>query len=344
MTNPKKILIGIALIVALLVLVGISAFSLFKGATPETSDTTTTDAVLVGGTVQDSDNVTPDTSDTSDTPLDTSEETPDTSDAPISTEPPVTEAPYTTLPVMSSEMYTGSLIVVGKDSPYSYHAASMYTPAELDRLSKNELSELGWVSLYTNKSSLYLLRSRLIYLKSDAYTAFHQMMTDYVAKSGNRDVQVRFGYHLVNATPDITSLSDERATGLLVEINVYTDEGSFSIDHASKRAAYYEWFAANCYKYGFIMTGESGLFRYVGVPHAEYMTKKHLDLQEYVSLVAGYGFDSPLSFIDASGILWQVYTVPASNGAMTEIKLPKDAVYSISGNNKNGFIVLTRAK
>lgn len=339
MDKTKKILIGVALVVALLVLIALSAVSLFRSDPPQTADTTT-DAIAVNGTLDDT--TAADTTD--EPPVTTSEEIPTTTVPETTEAPPVTEAPYETVSVASGEMYTGSLIVVNRDNPYCYRAASMYTPAELDRLSKTELSELGWVSLYGNKSNLYLLRSRLIYLKSEAYQGFFQMMSDYVAKSGNRDVQVRFGYHLVNSTPDITSLSDERATGLLIELNVYTDEGTFSIDHVSKRSAYYEWFAANCYKYGFIMTGESGLFRYVGAPHAEYMTKKHLDLEEYVSLVAGYGYETPMSFVDGGGVLWQVYTVPASSGSLTEIKLPKDSVYTISGNNKTGFIVLTRAK
>lgn len=340
MNKTKKILIGAALIVVLIALVAVSSFSLlYSDSIPVDTTEDTTDALAVNGTVDSSTPVTT----TDDTPT-SSEEIEQTTVPVTTTEPPVTEAPHTVVSVATSEMYTGSLVVVNREHPYSYRASSMYTPTELDRLSQSELSELGYVSLYGNKSSLYLLRSRLIFIRTEAYQGFLQMMTDYVAKSGNRDVQVRFGYHLVNGTPDITSLSDERATGLLVELNVYTDEGTFSIDHVSKRAAYYDWFAAHSYQYGFIMTGESGLFRYVGTPHAEYMYKKHLDLAAYVELVSGYGFDAPLSFVDNAGMLWQVYTVPASSGSLTEIKLPKDAVYTISGNNKNGFIVLTRGK
>lgn len=340
MNKTKKILIGAALVVVLIVLVGLSACSLlYRDTAPTTSAETTTDALAVNGTVSSSTDVT--TNDSA--PLSSVEPTV-TSTPVTSAEPVVTEAPHTTVSVATSEMYTGSLVVVNRENPYAYRASSMYTPTELDRLSQSELAELGFVSLYGNKSSLYLLRSRLIFLRTEAYQGFLQMMTDYVAKSGNRDVQVRFGYQLVNGTADVTSLSDERATGLLIELNVYTEEGTFSIDHVSKRAAYYEWFAANCCKYGFVMTGESGLFRYVGTPHAEYMVKKRLDLASYVELVSGYSFETPLSFVDGAGVLWQVYTVPASSGSLTEIKLPKDAVYSISGNNKNGFIVLTRGK
>lgn len=259
--------------------------------------------------------------------------------------PPEPEKPsYLTVSLASTDIYTGSLIEVSAQSPYSYKVASLYTPTELDRLSSSELSELGWSSLYTNKSGNYLLRSRLIYLRSEAFTAFNLMMESFVAKTGNRDVQVRYGYQLVNATTDAASLSDERVSGFVVEINVYTDEGSFSIDHLSKKNAYYDWFDANCAKYGFIMSGESGYFRYVGTPHAEYMQKNRLSLSAYLALLKQYSFEKPLAVADSSGTLWNIYYTPVSKGALTEVKIKDNAVYVISGNNRDGFVVASRDK
>lgn len=259
--------------------------------------------------------------------------------------PPEPEKPsYLTVSLASTDIYTGSLIEVSAQSPYSYKVASLYTPTELDRLSSSELSELGWSSLYTNKSGNYLLRSRLIYLRSEAFTAFNLMMESFVAKTGNRDVQVRYGYQLVNATTDAASLSDERVSGFVVEINVYTDEGSFSIDHLSKKNAYYDWFDANCAKYGFIMSGESGYFRYVGTPHAEYMQKNRLSLSAYLALLKQYSFEKPLAVADSSGTLWNLYYTPVSKGASTEVKIKDNAVYVISGNNRDGFVVASRDK
>lgn len=284
-------------------------------------------------------------------PQSTAPESTETSQVPESSTPATTALPpepekpsYVTVSLSSTDMYTGSLIEVNSQCPYSYKVASLYTPTELDKLSFSELSELGWSSLYTNKSGLYLLRSRLIYLKTEAYTAFNLMMTNFVAKTGNRDVQVRYGYQLVNASTDATSLSDERVSGLVVEINVYTEEGSFSIDHISKKSAYYDWFDANCAKYGFVMSGESGYFRYVGTPHAEYMQKNRLSLSAYLKLLKSYSFEEPLAVSDSSGQLWNLYYTPASQGALTEIKVKDNSVYVISGNNRDGFVVAARDK
>lgn len=56
----------------------------------------------------------------------------------------------------------------------------------------------------------------------------------------------------------------------------------------------YKWFAENGYKYGYVVrfpedkTQQTGLdyrpwhFRYVGIPHAYYMTQNNLCLEEYV--------------------------------------------------------------
>ena len=328
----KKLWIGCMLILLFMLTVSASACSRIEGT--GTSVDSTSEALPVNGTIDSRDTTAVTTAVVTTLPVTTSVK---------ETNPPMTEArPYTTIAIASGEMYTGSLIVVDKEHPFCYRVASMYTPQELDKLSEGELAELGWVSLYQNKTGNYLLRSRLIYLKNETYRAFSQMMSDYVAKSGNRDVQVRFGYQLVNGTPDVTSLSDERATGLVVEINVYTDEGSFSIDHTSKKSAYYAWFAEHCHKYGFMMTAESGMFRYVGVPHATYIKEKGLTLDAYVELVSHRTIDDPLTFTDASGILWRVYGVSVANGSLTAIPVKDGSVYTISGDNQSGFIIASR--
>lgn len=266
--------------------------------------------------------------------------------------PPVTSVPdtapggdrFVTVAVSSGDVYTGSLILVNSESPYCYKVANLGTPTELDRLTPSQLAELGWASLYANKTGDYLLRSRLIFMRSEAYTAFNRMMADFASRTKNRDVQVRFAYQLINSTLDAASLSDERVTGLVVEINVYTEEGSYSIDHVSKKTSYYDWFALNCHSYGFVMSGESGVFRYVGLPHATYMTRNNLDLSEYLALIRGYSADKPLSVVDDSGKLWSVYFTPVGSGTLTDIRIPKDSVYTISGNNRDGFVVASYIK
>ena len=344
MNKTKKILLGTAFILALVVLVALLSLSFAELIAESREPLDTTAAIAVNGSVTTT-APTPATSDAPATLQPTVSEAPHTTEAPVTTDAPViSETPYDSITVSTLETNQGSLIAIDREHPYTYRASSLYTPAELDRFSESELAELGYISLYKGKSNLYLLRSRLIFLRTEAYQGFLMMMSDYVAKSGNRDVQVRFGYQLVSGTPDLGSLSDERVSGLVVELNVYTSAGTFSIDHVSKKSAYYDWFYANAYRYGFILTGESGLLRYVGTPNAEYMHRNELDLSRYLELLSGYSFERPLTFVDNTGILWKLYTVAASSSSLTEIKLPKESVYSISGNNMGGFVVQARAK
>lgn len=279
----------------------------------------------------------------SSTPADSDTGNPPDSSAPSST-PPVTEAPpeWETVALAGSEIYTGSLILVNASSPYCYRIASMASPGELDKLSDSVLSELGWTSLYANKTGDFLLRSRMLFLKSDAYAAFRRMMQTFASRTGHKDVQVRYAYQWVSETKDAASLADERITGLALEINIYTEEGTFSIDHSAKRADYFEWFAANCHAFGFLMNGESGYFRYVGVPHATYMKRHNLSLEAYLGFLRNFTAESPLSVVDDDGILWSVWYVPVGEKTLTEVKYPKGATPTVSGNNRDGFIVTCR--
>ncbi len=269
---------------------------------------------------------------------------PESSTEPEETEPAQTqpEPQKDTITLAGSEIYTGSLILVNSASPYCYKIASLYSPTELDKLPGNTLNDLGWTSLYAHKTDSYLLRSRLLFLRSEVYTAFNRMMQAFSSRTGHRDVQVRYAFQLVSDAKDAASLADERCTGLTVEVNIFTDEGTFSIDHSAKRADYYEWFAANCHTYGFIMSGESGYFRYVGVPHATYLYRNGLTLEGYLSYLRSFTADKPMSLVDDDGVLWQIFYVPVGDNALVEVEIPAGSTPVISGNNRDGFIIACR--
>ena len=80
-------------------------------------------------------------------------------------------------------------------------------------------------------------------------------------------------------------------------------------------------------------------FRYVGVPHSIYMTKNNMVLEEYLDFLQKYTSNSPLYIKDDEGNEWLIYYVAESNDYETEIPVPQDKEYSISGDNYSGFIV-----
>lgn len=113
----------------------------------------------------------------------------------------------------------------------------------------------------------------------------------------------------------------------------------------------FSWIYENAHKYGFVLrypndckdhTGHDGdgrvHLRYVGVAHATYIHEKGICLEEYLTaLRTQYSSSSPLSF-NAGGKSYQVYYVKYS-GNPTNVPVPKDSNYTISGDNMNGFVV-----
>lgn len=146
----------------------------------------------------------------------------------------------------------------------------------------------------------------------------------------------------------------EHETGLAFDMSVYVDgENTYISDEPEYRPIY-----SMAYKYGFILryaahkvaiTGinyESWHFRYVGMPHAYYMTENDLCLEEYIDLLRRQYKDSDVHLrIDApdrDGKVrnYEVYFVPADTSkGKNEVIVPVGYQYEISGNNVDGYIV-----
>ena len=113
----------------------------------------------------------------------------------------------------------------------------------------------------------------------------------------------------------------------------------------------FTWIYENAHKFGFINRYPNSCenhtdyssknrvhLRYIGIEHATYIYENGICLDEYLELLrTSYGFNNPLTFT-ANGKEYQVYYVKYS-GNPTQISIPEDTNYSISGDNMNGFIV-----
>lgn len=77
-------------------------------------------------------------------------------------------------------------------------------------------------------------------------------------------------------------------------------------------------------------------FRYVGYPHSRIIADRGFTLEEYMDFIKAYREGAPFNFRETS-----VYYVPVSEaaGGAVSVAAPDDAVYRISGNNMDGFIV-----
>ena len=91
-------------------------------------------------------------------------------------------------------------------------------------------------------------------------------------------------------------------------------------------------------------------FRYVGFPHSRIITDRGMALEEYLDFLPGFPFaDKPLVYQAGEGTVYRIGYLPAppQNGAgrtVAALKLPAGSRYSISGDNKAGFIITTKVK
>lgn len=224
------------------------------------------------------------------------------------------------------------------------------------------------VNVYSEKNSSYKISTDKITLERMALEALNRMAADFEAVSGKHDLIVVSGarsyeeqldlysarveqYGIENAKKYVASPGcSEHHTGLGFDMSVYTDDG---IAMKLNEAPEYSWITEHAWEYGIVrrydsskmhitgITGEDWHFRYVGRPHAWYMTSNNLCLEEYIELVRSHTFEDRLGFNEEKGTRYEVYFVPAGDGEITRIPLPSDKniEYEISGTNCGGFAV-----
>ncbi len=80
-------------------------------------------------------------------------------------------------------------------------------------------------------------------------------------------------------------------------------------------------------------------FRYVGVPHAQIITENGLVLESYMDFIKNYeyGFKPYITTVDNCELY--VSYLPASGVSGTRVMIDDSMLYSISGNNIDGFIM-----
>ena len=151
----------------------------------------------------------------------------------------------------------------------------------------------------------------------------------------------------------------EHETGRAFDLKVEQNGAGVYIRNA---ASEYMWIYDNCYKYGIIyrypsdkteITGVSMAansthadhFRYVGKAAAAAMHKNSWCLEQFLAEMDKYTYNGEhLKVEGADGVKYEMYFYPANMQGETQVKVPADSTYSISGNNIDGFIVTVTMK
>lgn len=247
-----------------------------------------------------------------------------------------------TIKLSADDVHKGSLILVNADHEYTFPEGDI----EVD-------------TLHNNKNGCYEAGDNVTKLDRTVITQINSMMEAFAKSQGasSTDIFIIDGFrtfeeqeerHNSGISKTFEAGHCDYHTGRTFDMYRF-DSSSATGYSAFSAEGSCEWFAENAGNYGFIVrypqgkesaTGENArayTYRYVGAAHASYINANDLCLEEYIELLKAHTKDDPLE-TTANGLSYSIYYVPASDGE-TEISVPKDSAYEISGNNADGFIV-----
>lgn len=141
----------------------------------------------------------------------------------------------------------------------------------------------------------------------------------------------------------------EHQTGLAIDLGLKQEHVDF-ICPEFPYTGICQTFRERAAKYGFILRYPAGKeditgighepwhFRYVGFPHAEIMAENGLTLEEYTDFLTQFPYgDKPYRHISSGKAICVSYIRATAD--KTLIDLPEDLPCSLSGNNKDGYIL-----
>ena len=222
--------------------------------------------------------------------------------------------------------------------------------------------ERDLVEIAAYKTPSYRVSDDSLMLSGSIIEPLNAMMDAYYAETGQDTVAVISAFRDYNRQMEILNEyislmggneaykwvavpgHSEHHSGLAVDFGVFSN-GAFRTFLGTGDSS---WFRQNCDKYGFILRyqedktditnteNEPWHFRYVGAPHASFISQMGLCFEEYIEFIAGFSRDEPF-LGEMDGESYEVYFTRDH-----EIVIPPGYYYDISGNNIDGFIVTVR--
>ena len=255
------------------------------------------------------------------------------------TPPAAAPAEYEAVQLSYSDVQSGNLVLVNGATEYMF-------PEKME--SEN-------IVVLDNKTQSYTVGDNVTKMNRTALKAFNDMLDAFCGEKAISNVRFVNGYRTKAAQDSReTTYSEpkggfsEHNTGLCVDIGMYDAKGECYYSPTGE----YAWINDNCDKYGFILRyapdkesytsskGEEYHYRYVGVPHAYYMKKNNLCLEEYLTLLANdYKYSTAKLEVTCYNKEYEIYYFTAAFEGETTVYVPTNREYTISGDNFGGFIV-----
>ena len=213
---------------------------------------------------------------------------------------------------------------------------------EVNEVIPSKANEKELISLYGNISSAKLANSAL---KADkeAIDALQKLSAAFDAKKSGTSILVSGAYEENASLPDL-----ESGYSFLLKCSASTDK-IYELEDNNARTLK-EFLSFHAQEYGFIerypeenqyytnVSGEkgTGIYRYVGVPHATFMENHSLSLEEYLCYIKSLG--EKHLFIKDGNIEYEIFYQPYYE----PFSIPKEDDVTISGNNSDGFIITVK--
>lgn len=255
---------------------------------------------------------------------------------------------YQNIQKTASDMSVGSLILVNKDHPFENFSEQKDIIKICDE-KKTDSYKLAYLTLEAHKSIIPYLNRMLDEFNSTYKHNDVTVASSYMSPDDQSSVYISPPSETQYITSDkmLQAGYTEHHTGYAVDFLIVSENMEIS---AFDGSGDYSWILNNCYKYGFVQrypeskqsyTGAEnipGHLRYVGIPHSYIMHEKDYTLEEYLDALKVYSYSGEHLEYELSGNKYEIYYVP-SQGDTTEVPVPYEFQYTISGNNYDGFIV-----
>ena len=263
------------------------------------------------------------------------------------------------IPKDAGDVNIGNLLIINSTFSYTFPSdmSDMINLYQYQRNSENTSKT------QINGSYTYSLTYDRICLNKTTLDALNSMMMDYcnsledlsgASANSASNIEIAWGGYSSSNTDEYTEDINigkgfyDHALGTTFTIK-QSNPSTVLTEKLLKNK--FEWIYTHAHEYGFIIrfpnaceshTGENSNtrvhLRYVGVEHATYIYENGICLDEYLELIkSSHTINNPLTFT-VGDKEYQVYYFKYS-GNPTSIPVPKDSVYTISGDNMNGFIV-----
>ena len=241
---------------------------------------------------------------------------------------------YTTTTLDPSLITSGNLLLLDADHPYAGSAPNVVLfnghesrPTTSD--GKNIYSIGGILDLCATEETVVAFNSMIAAFYADANAGGDNNL--YIAGAYNKNA--------ANQANELYKAGTTVALNYYVYYNGNSDFELASINGVKK----YEWIYDHAHEYGFIPAsveeGKEHLFRYVGVAHATYMHNNNKTFAEYITILQGRSYKSPLSAsaknAEGESVSYNMYYLASGS----EYVVPEKWAYEVSGDNVSGYIV-----